>query len=132
MAASGRFACHTSADIDAKKSSVTQKATKNYNEAAEKILRKYLAEKKQDISFEKFSQEGLAEVLTHFFLDVRTKDGKMYKATSLESLRHVLNRYLKGPPHSKKFDISKDPQFLDANESFKTAIEELKAAGKSA
>ena len=40
----------------------------------------------------------------------------MYKANSLESLKHGLNRYLKSPPHSKKFDIIKDMAFNEANE----------------
>ena len=69
------------------------------------------SEKKLDTNFETFTMERLSEILTHFYLDVRTKKGKMYKANSLESLRHELNRYIKSPPHSRKFDISKDTAF---------------------
>ena len=52
----------------------------------------------------------------------------MYKTSSLENFRYGLNRYLKAPPHLKTFDIIKDS--LWSNESFKTAISELKTAGK--
>jgi len=128
--ATPRFACHSDADIEAKKSDVTPKTTKNSNETSAKTFRAYLSEKKLDTNFETFTIERLSEILTHFYLDVRTKEGKMYKANSLESLRHGLNRYLKSPPHSRKFDIIKDTAFNEANESFKLAMKELKAAGR--
>jgi hypothetical protein len=54
----------------------------------------------------------------------------MYKANSLESQRHGLNRYLKSPSHSRKLDIIKYTAFNEANESFKLAMKELKAAGR--
>ena len=54
----------------------------------------------------------------------------MYKTSSLENFRYGLNRYLKAPPHLKTFDIIKDSDFLWSNESFKTAISELKTVGK--
>jgi hypothetical protein len=40
-----------------------------------------------------------------------------------------LNRYLKDPPHSKTFDITKDGAFNDANVNFKAAMTELKRLG---
>jgi hypothetical protein len=41
-----------------------------------------------------------------------------------------LNRYLKSPPYLKKFDIISSPEFSEANECYKTAMAEIKAAGK--
>ncbi len=65
-----------------------------------------------------------------FYMDIRTQSGELYKATSLESIRHALNRHLKGPPHPTKFDIISGAEFNDANECFKTAMAEIKASGK--
>ena len=107
-----------------------QKTAKNSNEMSAKTFRGYLSEKTMDTNFETFTIERLSEILTHFYLDIRTKEGKMCKAKSLESLRHGLNRYLKSPPHSRKFDIIKDTAFNEANASFKLAMKELKAAGR--
>ena len=42
----------------------------------------------------------------------------MEEGTSFESIRHGINRYLKSPPHDKKFDIVKDSDFTDPNTNF--------------
>ena len=128
--ATPRFACHSDADIEANKSDVTPKTTKNSNETSAKRFCAYLSEKKMDTNFETCTIERLSVILTHFYLDVRTQEGKMYKANSLQSQRHGLNRYIKSPSHSRKLDIIKDTAFNDANESFKLAMKELKAAGR--
>ena len=128
--ATPRFACYSDADIEAKKSDVTPKTTKNSNETSAKTFRAYLSEKKLDTNFETCTIERLSEILTHFYLDVRTQEGKIYKANSLESHRHGLNRYLKSQSHSRKLDIIKDTAFNEANDSFKLAMNELKAAGR--
>ena len=63
-------------------------------------------------------------------MDARTKSGDLYKATTLTNTRHALNRYLKSPPYLKKIDIISSPEFSEANECYKTAMAEIKAAGK--
>ncbi|XP_070202535.1 uncharacterized protein [Littorina saxatilis] len=55
--------------------------------------------------------------------------GETYRGKSLSSLRYSLNRYLKAPPHMKRFDIIHDPPFHDSNESYKVAMQEAKAEG---
>jgi hypothetical protein len=82
-----------------------------------------------DIEFEEFDVVKLDEVLGHLYMDIRKTDGKQYKTTSLNCIRYSLNRYLKGPPHNKKFDIIKDSSFSNSNENFKAAITELKRIG---
>ena len=54
----------------------------------------------------------------------------MHKASSMENLRHSLNRYLKSPPNLAQFDIITNPEFSTANEHFKLAMTEIKAEGK--
>jgi hypothetical protein len=63
-------------------------------------------------------------------MDARTVNGQAYKTSTLENIRHSLNRYLKSPPFNKHFDIITGPEFLDANECMKTALKELKQNGQ--
>ena len=100
------------------------------NEGAAKILREYLKQRKQNLDFESFTPEQLDEVLGHFYLGARTMQGKTYRGKSLSSLRYSLNRYLKAPPHMKRYDIIHDAPFHDSNESYKVAMQEAKAEGK--
>ena len=126
--ATPRFAYHSDADIETNKWDITPKKIKNSNETSAKTFRAYLSEKKLDKL--KHLRLRFSEIQPHFYLDIRTKEGKMCKAKSLESLRHGLNRYLKSPSHSRKLDIIKDTAFNEANASFKLAMKELKAAGR--
>ena len=87
-------------------------------------------QKGQDENFENLDYVSLDEVLGHFYLDLRKSDGTYYKANSLESIRHGINRHLKSPPFNRKCDIIKDSSFTDSNTSFKAAMAELKRLGK--
>jgi hypothetical protein len=53
-----------------------------------------------------------------------------YKANSLKSIRHEINRYLMNPPFNKKMDIIKDPAFTDSNTCFKAVFAETKRVSK--
>ena len=125
-----RFASHTEDEIVNKRQNVIPQNTVKANKAAAKLLRNYLLEKNLDSDFESFDVGRLAEILTHFYLDARSKNGELYKATTLINTRHALNRYLKSPPVLKKFDIITGSEFGEANECFKTALAEIKKAGK--
>ena len=128
--ATKRFASHTTDEINAKKANLVPKNTSKANARAARLLKTYLEDKNQDKDFEFFSIHRLAETLCSFYLDVRTKEGELYKALSLENIRHSLNRYLKSPPHLKQFDLITSAEFSAANEHFKLAMIEIKAAGK--
>ena len=82
-------------------------------------------------NFESFSAVRMAETLCHFYMDIRTKNGELYKATTMMNNRHALKRYLTSSPHlKKKYDIIAGTEFSEANECFKTAMADIKAAGK--
>ena len=125
-----RFASHSEEDIIAKRQYLVPTNTVKANKAASNLFRSYLEEKNMETNFEMFDVARLAETLSHFYMDVRTKSGDLYKATTLTNTRHALNRYLKSPPHLKKIDIISSPEFSEANECYKTAMAEIKAAGK--
>lgn len=100
------------------------------NRGSARLFKDYLIEKGITGDFEDFDDCQLDENLGNFYLNVRRLDGSLYKATSLESIRHGLNRYLKRSPFNKQFDLMKDPQFRGSNQSFKVAVAELKRHGK--
>ncbi|XP_071135474.1 uncharacterized protein KIAA1958-like [Mytilus edulis] len=126
---SKRFATTTNEEIDAKRLNMNAENTLKANRKCAYILRDYLQEKQQDDEFEKFDCVRLNETLCHFYVDLRKGDGERYKASSLESIRHGINRYLKAPPHSKTFDIVKDSPFNDSNANFKAVLAESKRFG---
>ena len=97
------------------------------NASAVKQLRLYLKEKKQSVDFEVFTPEQLDEVLGHFYIEARQKNGQLYRGKSLQSLRYALNRYLKA---ERQLDILNEVQFTQSSELFKVAMAELKAEGK--
>lgn len=61
------------------------------------IFLDYLKEKQQDPLFESYDFVRLNERLAHFYVDLRKPDGGRYNATSFESIRNGLNKYLKSP-----------------------------------
>lgn len=142
-----RFLHLSKEEISQKKSSSTPKNTVKANLQAAKAFRAYLEETGEETCFESFSEEKLNSHLEGFWLSARkqkieaetpgsiqagTDGGKLgfYKASTLENYRHSLNRYLKSPPNDKHFDIIKDRQFSESNQSFKAALRELKNIGK--
>ena len=125
-----RFASHSEEDIIAKRQNLVPTNTVKANKAASNLFRSYLEEKNMETNFEMFDVARLAETLSHLYMDARTKSGDLYKATTLTNTRHALNRYLKSPPYLKKIDIISSPEFSEANECYKTAMAEIKAAGK--
>ena len=114
-----------------KQAKLSSSNTLKANRKAERVLKNYLTETgAPDIKFENFTTEKLVETLSVFYFNARTVDGQMYKSSSLEGLRHGLNRFIQGPPNNRNIDIIKDPEFRDANDAFKSAMRELKSAGK--
>ncbi|XP_033724872.1 uncharacterized protein LOC117314856 [Pecten maximus] len=128
--AAKRFGSSTVAEIAAKKSHFVSINTVRATVSGAKMFSKYLNEKGHPDKFEEFTVEELNDQLSHFYHDVRSKGGKLYKTTTLDNLRHAINRYLKLPPHSRDLDIIKDSVFAVANQSFNDARKELRAAGK--
>lgn len=149
---SRRFEHHSRDEISEKKTSSTPKNTIRANLKAARAFRAFLEESNDysdDVCFESFSADKLNGALEGFWLGARKQksdgdapagsiragtggNGKQafYKASTLENLRHSLNRYLKSPPNEKGFDIIKDREFSASNESFKAALRELKDIGK--
>ncbi|XP_053382418.1 uncharacterized protein LOC123541472 isoform X2 [Mercenaria mercenaria] len=108
----------------------TGKSSERSNRTAAMVFRQFLIEKNEDINFEYIEKSKLAELLSDFYINARTKDGTMYKSKSLTHMRYSLNQYFKSPPHSRNFDILHDEEFAHANKVFKVALQEILASGK--
>ena len=102
-----RFAESTEEEISEKRRKLNAGTTLKSNKSAAKILKDYLVQKGQDENFENLDDVSLDEVLGHFYLDLRKSDGTYYKANSLESIRHGINRYSKVPPSIESVISSK-------------------------
>lgn len=125
----GRFGNASTEEIDEKKKNASAKRTLQGNKMASGVFREYLLEKGIDSNFEEFDEHVLDDKLARFYIDARKKDGTKYRSGSLESIRHGINRYLKGPPFNKPFDIIKDSQFRGSNQTYEAARADLKQAG---
>ena len=129
---SRRFSVLTKAEIEKKKEDAVPKNTKHANEKAGRIFRAYLLEAdggEGRFDFEQFDIEMLDQALEGFWLGARDLKGNKYRASTLDNIRHSLNRYLKAPPFSKRFDIIKDKEFRNSQDAFRAATRELKDEG---
>ena len=125
-----RFASVSEEELTEKRRNINSKNTLAANTKAAKMLRDYMLEKDLNPEFEKSTNKELNNVLVYFYVNARKMNGGKYKVTSLENFRHSLNRYLQAPPFNRIIDVIKDAEFRDANQSYRSAIEELKVEGK--
>ena len=126
-----RFAEFSAEEIEERRRLLTPIATTKSESNAASTFRAYLKEKCFETNFENFPKEVLDEKLSKFYVEARTKDGELYKKTSLDAFRYGMNRYLKKTSRSSTFDLLRDPTFTKSNESFKVALKEIKSAGKA-
>ena len=123
------FQTMSDAEIDAKRAANRNKNTVQKNKEAEAKFVRYLklVEKLDDLDFYNFELSTLDSILGRFYWNIRTKDGNKYKAKTLDSFRHGLNRCIRDK--GKNFDIIKSPEFNISNQKFKDACAELKKEG---
>lgn len=100
------------------------KKTKEATKYSAKIFRDFCHSRGINTAIEDMAKSELDELLTDFYINVRTQGGQFYSFSSLVALRHGLNRYL------KNVNIVNDPAFRKSNLSFKVALKRLKEAGK--
>ena len=78
------------------------------------------------------SKEELNVCLKCFYTSARKKDGTYYKSSSTKSIRAVIDRFLRSPPHNKPFSIISDPAFTEANKVLDAFVKDLRKTGKIA
>ena len=91
----------------------------------------WLDSKNKSLDLKTCDKDDLNLTLKDFWLEARTKEKNYYKATSLNTIRHGLNRYMQEVrPSDKAVDIIHDPEFKESNIYFQSMIKELKHQGK--
>ena len=111
------------------------KNTRKANERAASLLKCYLKEKNMPVNFAHFSKKELNDVLAQFYINVRQVNGEKYKVSSLENLRHGLNRFFEEPPsreglrHHTRCRISRSERELSS--SFKAVENRRKRCCRS-
>lgn len=98
--------------------------TQRSNIGAAKQLRIFLKSIGKDENFPDYEMSELNEVLIKFFQNARKEDGDMYKVSTLKSFHFGLNRYLKGQPHCKNYDLRFHPAFKTSYETLKSICTE--------
>lgn len=127
--ATARFASLEEDEIEAIMDNVESKNTKRQNNTAVKLLRTYLTEKNMPNEFETFSVERLDETLSKFWLEMRNKDGQMYKKTTMQAYRQGIQRHIS---RDRDIDITNEEVFKKSAKSFKCMTKELKRLGLAA
>ncbi len=86
--------------------------------------------RKDQLDFEELPPEEIADLLCEFYYAVRKQDGNEYSKSALKGIRAGLQRYLEGKPFFRKFSLSRDSIFNEANTVFDGYIAKLKKDGK--
>ena len=103
--------------------------TKRATKLAVSIFQEYLVEKGIDIDFQDVDKKTLSSVLAKFYVELRKGNGTHYKTATLGSIRGGINRHFKAV-YNGIIDITKDPEFTNANVAYKAALVQLKKMGK--
>lgn len=124
-----RFASLSSSETETLLDGVDSKNTKRQTNTAINIFREYLTEKNLPLEFEKLNEEELDQILANFYLEIRTKNGELYKKTTMNSYRQGIQRHL---AKYRDIDILKGSKFKHSASAFKGMAKELKRQGLSA
>ncbi|XP_062607914.1 uncharacterized protein LOC134269726 [Saccostrea cucullata] len=125
-----RFASIDDEGIKNLMENVEAQNTKRVTSTSVKLFREYLLTKGQELDFESFDNEKLDELLSKFYLEMRNRDGEMYKKTTLLSYRQGLQRHLEKT--RTDIDILKGTDFKKSARAFKCMTKELKRQGRAA
>ena len=111
----GRFGASTKDEQEQIKRDRAARNTVKSVKCSIDILRAYLKEKSLP-NIEDIDLDDLPEILSGFFTDARTKDGKPYTVGSMKSIRCNINRWFQD---NRSVNIVTDPRFYGCNTMFK-------------
>ena len=128
----GRFASLSEEELQVIVSNKDSNNTKKSTSVSVNILRDYLLEKNEDIHFETLCNKDLDNLLCKFYAEARTSKGDLYKKSTLQAIRHGINRHLKlnGVHKGTPVDIVHGIDFSKSRSLFDAMKKELKRSGK--
>lgn len=121
-----RFATINEAERKVIMDNVDARNTNRVTATAVKLFRECPESKGESGDFENFQCEKLDDLLAKFYMEARTKDGEMYKKSTMLSYRQGLQRYLE---RHKEINIIKGEEFKKSTKAFKYIGKELKQQG---
>ncbi|CAC5364615.1 unnamed protein product [Mytilus coruscus] len=127
--AESRYASLEQDERDDIMENIETKNTKRQNTTAVKLFREYLTAKSKPIEFEQYTVEELDDTLASFYLEMRSKEGKHYKKTTMQSYRQGLNRHIQ---KCRDIDICNEDILKQSTKSFKGMTKELTRLGLAA
>lgn len=137
MAERSRFGSLSSNEIEEELwANMNSKNTQKQTRHSVALLKEFLLQQPEfSETAQQFDREGdgkqwddqeLNIILKLFYANIRRQDGTYYKKNTLISHRHALARYFKV---THKIDILDDPNFQEANLTYKSVMVELKKHG---
>lgn len=129
MATKRRFASLEDEDRENLLENVDSKNTKRQTRTAINGFREYLTEKSLSLDFESYDDAQLDDVLSKFYMEMRNKNGEMYKKTTMQSYRQGLQRHLS---KTRDIDILKGDNFKKSQKAYQCMTKELKRLGLAA
>ena len=85
--------------------------------------------REEEIEFENKNSKELCSLLRRFYAEARTKAGKPYSRTAMQSIRAALQRHIISPPYNRTISIVSDAEFKPANLVFNGRLKQNRAAG---
>ena len=93
------------------------------------LFRNYLTDSGLDPNFESLSNEDLNTQLRTFYASARTKNGKTFKKSTLNTIRFGLAKHMK---QEKNIDISEHPEFKSSRDVYMAVLSDMKHKGVGA
>ena len=106
---------------------IEAKNTKRATNTSVRLFREYLTSKQESADFETFAKDKLDKLLASFFVEMRNKEGGMYKKSTLVAYRHGIQRHLERTRDD--VNIMKDTEFKKSQQAFKAMSVEMKKEG---
>ena len=110
-------------DLNDEKDSIN---TKRAIKQGVRIMKEYLVAKNLETDFENLPPVELDILLEHFYIDVRTKKGLLYKASAFTLIKFALNKHLM---KEKNLDLQNDSTFAKSNRIYLSVCTKLKKEG---
>lgn len=125
-----RFATVSEEGIKDLRRKATPEGTRSCTKAWLAVFDSYCTEKEKAVDLKAISATELNEVLRHFYVEVRQKNGQTYSRSSLHGIRAAIQRQLSDL--GRNFNIFRTEEFAESNRVFESNLVLLSRTGQLA
>ena len=90
----------------------------------------WLYENRHNADFETMSNEAINELLTIFYTEVKSADGKDLSKSTYVCIRSGIGRHLRNPPYNRNLILHNSETYATSNRMFLSVLKKLKEEGK--